>query len=61
MSAVIRLPEKYGGKFVARLDDKVVAVGDSIEEVKEAVRKKGIDPKLVVIDYVPKEDIIFII
>ena len=46
-------------KFIAHLDDKVA--GESIEEVKEAVKRKGTDPRLVVIDYMPKEDIIFII
>ncbi|MEB2835670.1 MAG: DUF5678 domain-containing protein [Desulfurococcales archaeon] len=61
MSAVIRLPKEYRGKFIARLDDKIVAVGDSIKEVKEALRRRGIDPRYAVIDYVPEEDVIFII
>ena len=61
MSPVITLPEEYAGKFVARVRDRVIAVGNTMEEVLEKVKEKGYDPRFVIVDYVPDEDIVFIL
>ncbi len=61
MALVVSLPEKYAGKFVARIKDKIIAIGDSLEDVMRKVREAGYDPREVIIDYIPDEEIILII
>ena len=61
MSLIVEFPEKYAGKFVARIREKIIAWGDTIEEVIGKVKDKGLDPREVVIDYVPEEEIILIV
>jgi len=36
---------EYTGKFIARIDTKVIESADTLEELLEKLRKKGIDPK----------------
>lgn len=51
--------DKYAKKFIAVRDNKLIAVGDSFNEVLEEVKAKGFDPALVLIEYIPgKEEII---
>ncbi len=58
---VVSLPEKYAGKFIARIGDRIIAYGDTLEDVLRKVREKGYDPREVIVDYVPEEDVILII
>jgi hypothetical protein len=51
MGKVVVLPRRYAGKFIARINDRDVAV----------VREKGLDPRFVIVDYVPEEDVVFIL
>lgn len=49
------LSKKYPGKYVAMVDDKLVAVGGSNLEVFRKAKKKY-PKKLVSIAYIPRED-----
>ena len=53
--------EKYVGKFIARRDSEIIDYADEFEELIEKLRRKGIDPRQVIIDYVPEEPLYFII
>lgn len=49
------LVEKYAGKYIAVVEDKLVAVGDSAKEVKEIGKRKY--PKAILsILNVPREE-----
>ena len=41
-----RLQAKYPGKWLAVQDERVIAVGDELSEVRAAARKQGIDDPL---------------
>jgi hypothetical protein len=47
--------EKYAGKWIAVLSNKVIAVGDSAKRVMEEVKKKRIK-KLPLVTKVPRKD-----
>ena len=61
MSHVIRQPRECAGKFIAWLGERVVACAPTIEDLKANLRSMGLDPRLVVIDYVPEEPVLFIL
>jgi len=44
---------KYARKFVAIKDQQVIAMGDNFENVLDDIKKKGIDPSRVLIEYIP--------
>lgn len=46
---------KQSGKWIAVLKDKIVAVGDSIVEIKNILREKGIK-ELPLITKIPRKD-----
>lgn len=49
------LVEKYAGKYIAVVNEKLVAIGDSGKEVEDAARK--IEPKKVPsVLHVPREE-----
>ena len=52
---------EYAGRVIARKDTKVIESADTVEELLEKLRKKGVDPRFVVIDYVSKEPIYYLI
>jgi len=52
---------KYAGKFIARKDLEVLEVADDFEELLDKLRSKGIDPRYVIIDYVPEEPIYYLV
>ena len=53
------LSKKYTKKFIAVRDNKILAVGETFGEVMRKVKKQGINPSLVLIEYIPgKEEII---
>lgn len=52
--------QKYAKKFVAVKDKRVIIIGDNFEKVIEEVKQKGLDPSLVLVQYIPaKDEIIF--
>ncbi len=54
------LGKNYSRKFIAVQDNKLIASGDSFDEVINKVKEMGIDPASVLIEYMPgKEEIIF--
>jgi len=60
---VYELAERAGclGKFIARVGDEVIACGDSVDEVLDAVRRAGLNPKSVLLDYVPLKPIYWVL
>jgi len=46
---------KQSGKWIAVLKDKIIAVGDSIAEIKRTLNKKGIK-ELPLITKIPRKD-----
>ena len=48
-------------KFIAFIDGNVSAVGESIEEIKDKLEKKGIEPSGIVIEFVSKNEIRMIV
>lgn len=64
-SLVISMPAEYRGKFVAyRIEKRRVKIIDSSEDFEKLLQKlkeRGFDPRFVLIDYVPEEDIIYLI
>ena len=52
---------KYAGKVIARKDAEVIESADTVEELLDKLRNKGIDPRFVIIDYVPKEPLYYLI
>jgi len=46
---------KQSGKWIAVLKDKIVAVGDSITEIKNTLKEKGIK-ELPLITKIPRRD-----
>jgi hypothetical protein len=57
--AVLR--KEYPGMFIAVYDRKVVGVADAIEDMKAAVRAKGIDPEKCVTEVLLSEDYIWVL
>jgi len=49
-----KLVELYDGKFIAVLEDKVVAEDKEIEKLLEKLRKKGINPTETFIEYITR-------
>lgn len=47
--------EPYAGKWIAVLDNKLIAAGDSVKAVMAIVKKKGIK-KLPLVTMVPRKD-----
>ena len=52
---------EYVGKVIARRDTEVIESADTVEELIERLRRRGIDPRFIIIDYVPKEPIHYLI
>lgn len=55
-----RLRSTYKNKYVAIKDEKVIAFHDDDDELHKILKKKGIDRKEVLIDFIPSSDIIYI-
>lgn len=55
------LRKEYPGMFVAVYDRKVVGVAEAIEDMKAAVRAKGIDPEKCVTEVLLTEDYIWVL
>ncbi len=50
-----KVMDKYGGKWIAIWEDKIIAVGESLHEVNLEVNKRNLAGKAL-INQVPRED-----
>jgi hypothetical protein len=50
----LELAQKYGGKHVAwsLKADEILAFGDSLEELIEELKNRGLEPSQAVLDYI---------
>ena len=61
--AAVELPRRYRGKFVAyRLDGglDIVDADEDFERLLEKLRRRGLDPRYVYVDYVPEEEVVWV-
>ena len=61
---VVEFPEMLRGKWVAyRLNEKlqVIDYDNDLEKLLERLREKGIDVRFIQVDYIPDEDVVFLI
>ena len=54
------LQRRYGGKFVARQDGKVLASGTTYRQLLRAITKRRLDRQQLSVGYVPPKDAICI-
>jgi hypothetical protein len=47
---------KYQKKFIAVFDSNLIAVDGNFEVILEKIKKKNIDPSVVLIEYIPSKD-----
>ena len=55
-----KLQHRYGGKFIAREDGKVLASGDTYRKLLQAIRKRRLNRQLLIVGYVPPKKAICI-
>ena len=53
--------EKYAGKWVAILEDKVIAVGDTVKEVMASVQESGVEESPLVTLVPPKDEEMYVL
>ncbi len=61
---VVELPREYRGKFIAyKLDDhlEVIDSDEDLERLLEKLRRRGLDPRYIHVDYVPEEEVVYLI
>ena len=64
VARVVSLPESLRGKWVAyKLNDEVriVDYDEDFERLLEKLRRRGVDVRFVQVDYVPDEDVVFLV
>ena len=52
--------EEYKNKFVAVMNQEIISSNADLDKLIEELKKKNIDTSIVVIEFIPKEDIIII-
>ena len=57
----VEISSRYKGKLVAIYNGEIVAVSSDIDEVIEELKRKGIDPRYTLIEYVPDEELVLVI
>ena len=55
------LRRQYGDKYIAVSNGRVVASADTTEELKRILEEAGIDFRMVLIEYIPPPDVIYIV
>ena len=55
-----KLQRRYGGKFIARQDGKVLASGATYRELLRAIRKHQLNRQALIIGYVSPKDAVCI-
>ena len=48
-----KLQRRYGGKFVARQDGRVLASGATYRQLVQAIRKRHLDRQQLIVGYAP--------
>jgi len=64
MARVVSLPEELRGKWVAyklNRDIQVIDYDDDFEKLLARLRSKGLDVRFIQVDYVPDEDVVFLV
>ena len=64
MVRVVSFPEELRGKWVAyRLnrDIQVIDYDEDFEKLLARLRSKGLDVRFIQVDYVPDEDVVFLV
>ena len=55
-----KLQRRYGGKFIAREDGRVLASGPTYRQLLQAIRKRHLKREHLIVGYVPPKDAICI-
>ena len=55
-----KLQRRYGGKFIAREDGKVLASGETYRALLSAIRKRHLNRQTLIIGYIPPQKAICI-
>ncbi len=55
-----KLQRRYGGQFIARQDGKVLASGTTYRRLLQAIRKRRLNRRRLIVGYVPPKDAICI-
>ena len=55
-----KLQRRYGGKFIAREDGKVLVSGTTYRQLLQAIRKHRLNRQRLIVGYVPPKDAICI-
>lgn len=55
-----KLQRRYGGKFIAREDGRVLASGVTYRQLLQAIRQRRLKRDQVIVGYVPPKDAICI-
>lgn len=58
--AYAKLQRRYGGKFIARQDSKVLASGTTYRRLLQAIRKHRLNRQRLIVGYVPPKNAICI-
>lgn len=53
--------EIYEGKLIAVKDEKILSVGDDMQELSNKIEEKGEDPRWIYVTSIPPKDIVFIL
>ena len=56
-----KIQEEYPNKFVAVANKKIIATGEKIETVVKTVKERGINPAMILIEFVPEKGLILIL
>jgi len=54
------LRKKYKNQFVAVENQNVVLADKNIDKLVRGLKKKGVEPSMVLVEFVPEEDVVVI-
>lgn len=64
MARVVSFPEELRGKWVAyklNREIQVIDYDEDFEKLLARLRSKGLDVRFIQVDYVPDEDVVFLV
>ena len=53
-----QLQQKYGGKYIARMENEVVAWGKTFKTLVAKLRKKNVDEGKIVFEYIEPKGVV---
>ncbi|MGB2729060.1 MAG: DUF5678 domain-containing protein [Halobacteriota archaeon] len=56
-----RYKKIFEGKIIAVKDEKILSVGDDMQELSNEIEEKGEDPRWVYVTTIPPKDVVFIL